>query len=158
MVGRPPQKGTNMSLKNWWRKTTEEQHEPRDPWASPVGQELMSRMTVSNPALAAEVQQGRSRHSGLDRSLLEELPDVPDDRPIVFTPATITDYRDWLAGYLAQGGHPTQFRDRPFSPRELAKATGDFYTVGECGAASLDIIVPRGCATWVARWGIASST
>jgi len=59
--------------------------------------------------------------------------------------ATAQDYKDWLAGYLRNGGRPTHFSDSPVSCRnDFYVATSDFHLVPLYGAAAIKIIVPAG--------------
>lgn len=62
----------------------------------------------------------------------------------VFAQARVSDYATWLRGYAEHGGRITHVYDYPMSNWSFLVALRDFRTGGECGAASVSIIVPEG--------------
>ncbi|MFD6334895.1 hypothetical protein ACFWGI_35705 [Streptomyces niveus] len=61
-----------------------------------------------------------------------------------FREATIGEYVDWLKSWIAAGNEPTHYYDYPFARWTWLTAVRDFETGGECGAQSVNIIVPPG--------------
>lgn len=61
-------------------------------------------------------------------------------------------YAIWLTGFIANGGTPTHYYDRPMRMRDMLIATSNVRLGGECGAAARHIIVPDGY-TWNGQLG-----
>lgn len=56
-----------------------------------------------------------------------------------------TEYRDWLKGYLENGGQITDVYDYPFAEDKFFMASRDIPLVPKlCGAVAINIIVPKG--------------
>lgn len=63
-------------------------------------------------------------------------------------PATVSDYRAWLDGYVKMGGRISNFYDSPLenSPhiKDMWVAEKDFHLARLTGADSIQVIIPRG--------------
>lgn len=61
-------------------------------------------------------------------------------------PATVEEYRAWLRGRIANGGHPTHIRDYPFASSRMRYATTDVVIDSrrEFSAKSRNIILAPG--------------
>lgn len=68
------------------------------------------------------------------------------DEGLKFQPARYEDYLKFFTKYVKRGGKPHTFRDCPFyeGAGGMALAVADFRLNDECGAFSIDIIVPKG--------------
>jgi hypothetical protein len=77
-------------------------------------------------------------HPGTGRS---EGIDMSESRS-VFRPARVSEYVDWLRGYLAGGGEITHAYD--YRLNGFLVACRDFSTGGECGVNAAQIVVPAG--------------
>lgn len=68
------------------------------------------------------------------------------DEGLKFQPARFEDYLEFFTKFVKKGGKPDSFRDRPFyeGAGGMALAVADFRLNDECGAFSIDIIVPKG--------------
>ncbi len=59
-------------------------------------------------------------------------------------PATIDDYKEWLAGYLLHGGKPTHYYNYPFPRDTFYVAKMGFDLPARYGAGSISVIIPAG--------------
>lgn len=57
--------------------------------------------------------------------------------------ASVDNYKQWLKGYMENGGEPTNSYDYPFGRWDWFVAVTDFRLVKLCGALSKNIIVPE---------------
>lgn len=62
----------------------------------------------------------------------------------IFRAATVGDYIEWFEAWSPHSLADTDYYDYPFNRRRWLYALGDFTMLGECGAFSVDIIVPAG--------------
>jgi hypothetical protein len=60
------------------------------------------------------------------------------------TQAEVTDYVNWLRGYMEAGGTPTHFYDSDMSTEGWFKAESDLEMPPMYGASSVSVIVPKG--------------
>lgn len=65
--------------------------------------------------------------------------------------ATIDDYRQWLKGFIENGGEPTNSYNYEFGRWTFYVATTDFSTVSLYGSESFSIIIPKGIKVNLSR-------
>lgn len=97
-------------------------------------------------ALLSEAERGHQRNQDGQRfHACEQAKPTPRDEVGATQPATLEQYRDWLAGYFQRGGTPTHFYPYPFERLGFEYATGPIRIDSnhEYGARSRRIIVPH---------------
>lgn len=58
--------------------------------------------------------------------------------------AYLSEYIEWLDGYMRNGGMPNNYYGYPFPYKEFVTATRDFHLGCERGALAFSIIIPAG--------------
>jgi len=58
-------------------------------------------------------------------------------------PATVANYKKWLAEFLERGGNITHCYDYPM-PNDFFVAIADFNLGDFCGSMAIQVIVPKG--------------
>ena len=58
--------------------------------------------------------------------------------------ATASQYNEWIAGFIANGGQPTHCYDYPMSNQRFYVAMKDFKLLALFGSRAINVIVPKG--------------
>lgn len=83
-----------------------------------------------------EMQRFEREHKILERAF--KLTIAPHIKP-----ASASHYKQWLTGYLDNGGKPSHFYDYDL-PKSFYIATSNFISLNLCGSTAIHVIVPKG--------------
>jgi hypothetical protein len=94
-------------------------------------------------ALASKAAERRSMNKEFEAKCERDLEYLEEMRQHL-RPAKPHEYASWLQGYIAEGGQPTHFYDRPTPLSDWYVALRDFEMYPLHGALSINVIVPVG--------------